>query len=107
MRNLHQTHSLAAHIYEKGLQTLADAISEVERLQAAQQLTATLIPSLTVNGMCHEEDCCFQCHESGHKASHCPNVGCFKCDEYGHIVMDCQHGIPPSGTPACHHRPKS
>ena len=57
--------------------------------------------------MSHEEDCCFQCQESGHIACHCPNVWCFECDEYGHIVMDCPYRIPPSSTPACHHRPKS
>ena len=52
-------HSLAAQIYEKGPQTLADAISEVKKLQAKQQLTTTLIPSSTVNVMSHEEDHCF------------------------------------------------
>ena len=59
-------HNLAARIYRKGPQTLIDVISEVEKLHAAQQLTATLIPSSTVNVMSHEEDCCFQCQESGH-----------------------------------------
>ena len=107
VKGLKNYHSLATQIYEKRPQTLADAISEVEKLQATQQLTATLIPSSTVNVMSLEEDYCFQCQESGHLAHHCPNVCCFKCDEYGHIVMDCLHRIPPSGTPACHHRPKS
>ena len=59
-------HTLAAHVYEKGLQTLTDAISEVKKLQATQQLTTTLIPSSTVNIMSHEEDHCFQCQESSH-----------------------------------------
>ena len=36
-----------------------------------------------------------------------PNVCCFECDEYGHIVADCLHPVPPSGTPAHHHRLKS
>ena len=45
-----------------------DAISEVEKLQAAQELTATLIPSSTVNVMSNEEDHCFQCQEAGHIA---------------------------------------
>ena len=76
--NLHQgtknAHSLATCIYEKGLQTLADAIPEVEKLQAAQELTATLIPSSMVNFMSKEEDPCFQCQESGHIACHCPNI---------------------------------
>ena len=73
-KGLKNMHSLAAHIYEKGPQTLADAIAEVEELQAAQQLTATFIPSSTVNVMSHEEDHCFQCQESGQLACHCPNV---------------------------------
>ena len=67
-------HSLTAQFYEKGPQTLADVIAEVEKLQAAKQLTATLIPSSTVNVMSHEEDHCFQCQESGRIACLCPNV---------------------------------
>ena len=107
VNGLKNVHSLATQIYEEGPQMLADAISEVEKLQASQQLTATLIPFSTVNVMSHEEDQCFQCQESGHITCHCPIVQCFKCDEHSHIVMDCPHRIPPSGTPACHHRPKS
>ena len=94
-------HSLATYIYEKGPETLADAISEVERLQAAH-LTATLILPTTVNVMSQEEDCCFQCQEQGHIACHCPSVRCFECDDYGHIVMDYPHRIPPAGTPVNH-----
>ena len=57
--------------------------------------------------MSHDEDHYFQCRDFGHIACHCPNVQCSKCDKYGYIVMDCPHRIPPSGTPAHHHRPKS
>ena len=67
----------------------------------------TLLPSSTVHVMSQEEDQCFQCQEPGHIACHCPNVLCFNCKEYGHIVVDCPHQIPPSGTPAHHHRPDS
>ena len=88
VKGLKNAHSLATQIYEKGPQTLADVISEVKKLQATKQLTATLIPSSTVNVMSHEEDHCFQCQESGHIACHCPNVPCIECDEYGHIVVD-------------------
>ena len=77
IRGLKDVHTLSARIYEKGPQTLADAISEVKKLQAAQQLTAMLIPSSTVNVMSNEEDCCFQCQEAGHIAHHCPSVQCF------------------------------
>ena len=83
---------------------LADAITEVEKLQAAQQLTATLLPSSTVNVMSNEGDQCFQCQDLGHIAHNCPNVCCFECDEYGHIAADCPNRIPPSGT---HKRPHS
>ena len=107
VKRLKNVHSIATQIYEKGPQTMADAISKVKKLQAAQQLTATLISSSIVNVMSHEEDHCFQCQESGHIAHHCSNIQCFECDEYEHIVMDCPHRIPPSGTPACCHRLQS
>ena len=57
----------------------------MEKLQAAQQLTATLLPLSTVNVMSHEDDRCFQCHESGHTVHHCTNICCFKCNEYALI----------------------
>ena len=91
VKGLKNAHSIAAQVFEKGLQTLADTISKVEKLQAAQQLTATLLPSSTVNVMSNEENHCFQCQQSGHIACHCPNVCCFECDEYGHTVVDCLH----------------
>ena len=83
-------------------QTLVDTISEVEKLQAAQQLTATLLPSSTVNIMSSEYDKCFQCQELGPMACHCPHIWCFDCDEYGQVTADCPDKIPPSGTPAHH-----
>ena len=101
---LKNTHTLAARVYEKGPQTLTDAISKVEKLQAAQQLTATLLPSSVVNVMTNEGDQCFQCQELGHITCNYPNVCCFECNEYGHIAAYCPDRIPPSGTPACHKR---
>ena len=74
VKGLKNTHTLAACVYEKGLQTLADTITEVEKLHAVQQLTATLLPSSTVNVMSNEQDQCFQCQELGHIAHHSPNV---------------------------------
>ena len=82
-------HTLATRVYEKGPQSLGDAIKEVEKLQAAQQLTATLLPSSSVNIMSSDDDKCFQCQESGHMACHCPCIKCFDCDEYGHVAVDC------------------
>ena len=77
IKGLKNIHTLAACIYEKGPQNLADAISEVEKLQATQQLTATLLPSSMVNVMSSEDDKSFPCQESGHMAHHCPNIRCF------------------------------
>ena len=106
IKGLKNAHSLATGIYEKGEQTLTDAISKVEKLNAVQQLTAMIIPPSTVNMISNEEHHCFQCQKQGHIAWNCPNIRCFKCDEYGYIAMDCPHMIPSSGTPAKHHQPR-
>ena len=103
VKGLKNAHTLAACVYEKGPQTLADAISEVEKLQVPQQFTAILLPLSTVHAMSNEEDQCFQCQELGHIALHCPNIRCFECDEYSHIAADCPDKIPPSGMPAYHY----
>ena len=66
IKGLKNVNSLATYIYEKGPQMLTDAILEVEKLNAIQQLTATIIPPFMVNVMSHEEDCCVQCQEQGH-----------------------------------------
>ena len=48
---LKNVHSLATHIYENSPQMLTDTISEVEKLNAAQQLTTTIVLPSTVNVM--------------------------------------------------------
>ena len=100
LKGLRNAHTLTTRVYKKGPQNLADVIREVEKLQAAQQLTAALLPSSTVNVMLSDDDKCFQCQESGHMACHCPHIKCFNCDEYSHVSIDCPDKIPPSGTPA-------
>ena len=102
IKGLKNAHTLATQVYKKRPQTLADAIREVEKLQAAEQLTATLLPSSTVNVMSSEDDKCLQCQESGHMAHHCPNIRCFDCDKYSHLAADCPGKIPPSDTSAQH-----
>ena len=77
---------------------------EIGKLNTAQQLTSTIIPSLTVNMMSNKEDRCFQCQELGHIAGHCPHIRCCECDYYADIIMDCPHKIPPSGPLAPHHK---
>ena len=101
LKGLKNTHTIAAKVYEKGPQTLADTIKEVEKLQAAQQITYTLLPTSSVNTMSSNNDKCFQCQETEHMACYCPHIRCFDCDNYGHVATDCPDKIPPSGTPAC------
>ena len=102
IKGLRNAHTLVTGVYEKGPQSLADAIREVEKLQAAQQVIATLLSSSSVNVMSRDDDKCFQCQELGCMACHCPCIKCFDCDEYGHVAADCPDNIPPSGMPARH-----
>ena len=101
LKGLKNAHTIATKVYEKGPQTLVEAIKEVEKLQAAQQITSTLLPTSSVNTMSSDNDRCFQCQEIGHMACYCPHIWCFDCDNYGHVAMDCPDKIPLSGTPAC------
>ena len=94
-------HTIVTKVYEKGPQTLSEAIKEVEKLQAAQQITSSLLPTSSVNTMSSDNDRCFQCKEVGHMARYCPHIRCYDCDNYGHVAMDCPDKILPSGTPAC------
>ena len=60
IKGLRNVYTLATRVYEKGPQSLADVIRKVEKLQAAQQLTATLLPSSSVNVMSSDDDKCFR-----------------------------------------------
>ena len=101
LKGLKNAHTIATKVYKKGPQTLAEAIKEVERLQAAQQITSTLLPTSLVNTMSSDNDKCYQCQETSHMACYCPHIRCFDCNKYGHVAMDCPDKIPPLGTPAC------
>ena len=100
IKGLKNAHTLAIKVYEKGPQSLAGTIREVEKLQAAQQLTSTLLPPSSVNIMSSDDDKCFQCQETGHMVCYCPHISCFDCDDNGHVTADCPNKIPPSRIPA-------
>ena len=104
LKGLKNAHTIATKVYEKDPLTLAEAIKEVEKLQAAQQLTSSLLPASSVITMSSDQEKCFQCQEVGHMARYCPHIRCYDCDNYGHVAMDCPDKILPSGTPA-HHQP--
>ena len=100
LKGLKNARTIATKVYEKGPQTLSEAIKEVEKLQAAQQITSTLLPTSSVNTMSSNNDRCFQCQEVRHMACYCPHIQCYNCDNYGHVAKDCPDKIPPLGTPA-------
>ena len=103
LKGLKNVHTIATKVYEKGPQTLTEALKEVEKLQAAQQITSTLLLTSSVNTMSSDNDRCFQCQEIGHMARYCPHIRCYDCNNYRHVAMDCPDKILPSGTPS-HHR---
>ena len=74
LKGLKNAHTIATKVYEKGPQTLTEAIKEVEKLQAAQQITSTLLSASSVNTMSSNNDRCFQCQEIGHMACYCPHI---------------------------------
>ena len=76
LKGLKNAHTIATKVYEKGPQTLTEAIKEVEKLQATQQKTSTLLPTSSVNTMSSDNDRCFQCQEIGHMACYCPHIWC-------------------------------
>ena len=98
LKGLKNAHTIATRVYEKGPQTSAEAIKEVEKLQTAQQITSTLLPTSSVNTMSSDNDKCFQCQETSHMAHYCPHIRCLDYDKYGHVAIDCPDKIPPSGT---------
>ena len=103
LKGLRNVHTIATKVYEKGPQPLSEAIREVEKLQAAQQISSSVLSTSSVNTMSSDNDRCFQCQEVGHMACYCPHIRCYDCDNYGHVAMDCPDKILPLGTPA-HHR---
>ena len=97
VKGLWDAHTTAAKIYEKDPQMLSEVIRLVEKLNAAQPLTATLTTS-TVS-MMSNDDRYFVCGQTDHFCHHCLSVHCYSWDEFGNIAWDCPSKILPSGTP--------
>ena len=74
LKGLKNAHTIATSMYEKGPQNLVEAIKEVKKLQVAQQITSTLLPTSSVNTMSSDNNKCFQCQETGHMACYCPHI---------------------------------
>ena len=87
IKGLRNAHS--AKIYEKDLQTLKNAITEVEKLKAAQQLM-TIIPSSTINMMSDEED--------WRTRTHCMTLPSHQM-LWMWWILTYHHGLPSQNTP--------
>ena len=74
LKGLKNVHTIATKVYEKGPQTLSETIKEVEKLQAPQQITSSLLPTSSVNTMSSDNDRCLQCQDVGHMACYCPHI---------------------------------
>ena len=74
LKGLKNAHTIATKVYEKDPQTLPESIKEVEKLQAAQQIASSLLPTSTGNTMLSDNDRCFQCQEVSHMACYCPHI---------------------------------
>ena len=101
VKGLWDANSIVVKIYEKDSQTLSEVIKLVEKLNAAQQVTATLTPP-TVN-ISNNYKCLYVVRS--HIGHHCPNAQCYSCDGFGHFAQDCPKKSPPSGT--LHHHDRS
>ena len=99
------THNIAGKVYEKNPQTLSEVIRLVEKLNTAQEVTATLSPPM-VNVMCNDDNC-YVCRKKGHIGHHCPQAQCYNCDDFRQFALNCPENIAPSGTPHNHNRSHS
>ena len=99
VKGLLDVHTTTANIFKKDPKTLSEVIRLVEILNAAQQLTATLTPSMV--SMMSNDDRCFVCGQTVHFGHHCPSAQCYSRYEFGYFAQDCLNKILSSGIP-CH-----
>ena len=59
LKGLKNAQTIATKVYKKAPQTLPEAIREVEKLQATQQLTSSLLPASSVNTISSDQEKCF------------------------------------------------
>ena len=88
LKGLKNAHTIATKVYEKGPQTLSEAIKEVEKLQAAQQITSTLLSDSLVNTMSSNNDRSFNAKKlaTWHAIVH--TYDAMIAINYGHVAMD-------------------
>ena len=96
---------IAPGVYEKGPNTIEDAISIVEKISSAQCIAASfsqnhqisMMKRASTNHHTPSQDCS-NCGQLGHPWFTCPRIVCHGCNQYDHILRYCWDRIPPSGT---------
>ena len=105
LKGLINSSKIAPGVYEKGPETIEDAISIVRKISSAQCIAASFsqnhqISMMTRGSTDHHTPSqdCSNCGQSGHPWFTCPHIICNGCSQYGHIYRHCWDRIPPRGT---------
>ena len=105
LKGLINSSKIALGVYEKGPETIKDAISIVEKISSAQHIAASFSEnheiSLMKRGSTNHHtpsQNCSNCGQTGHPWFTCPCIICDRCNQCGHIYRHCWDRIPPSGT---------
>ena len=105
LKGLVNSSKMAPGVYEKGPETIEDAISIVKKISSAQCIAASFSQNHQISMMKRgstdhhtpSQDCS-NCGQSGHPWFTCPRIVCDGCNHCGHIYRHCWDRIPPSGT---------
>ena len=117
LKGLISSSKIAPGVYEKGPETIEDAISIVEKISSAQCIAASFSQnhqiSMMKRGSTNHHTLsqgCSNCGQSSHPWFTCPHIICHGCNQYGHIYRHCWDRMPPSGTASppkgCHNNGK-
>ena len=105
LKGLINSSKIAPGVYEKGPETIEDAISTVMKISSAQCIVASFSQNHQISMMRRgstnhhtPSQKCSNCGQSGHPWFTCPHIICDACNQCGHIYRHCWDRIPPSGT---------
>ena len=93
LKGLINSSKIAPGVYEKGPNTIEDAISIVEKISSAQHIATSFSKNHQISMMKRgstdhhtpSQDCS-NCGQLGHPWFTCPCIVCHGCNQYGHIL---------------------
>ena len=95
LKGLINSSKIAPGVYEKGPNTIEDAISIAPSFSQNHQIS--MMKRGSTDHHTPSQDCS-NCGQLGHPWFTCPCIVCHECNQYGHILRHCWDRIPPSGT---------